>query len=298
MIEPPLGMSWLLVALVGGLLGSFYNVVVYRLPLGQSIVKPASHCGNCQKTIRFYDNIPVISWLLLRGRCRDCRTPISFRYPLVELTAMCLAIAMWALLSRQSNDWLLRLSCWFVYLNLLLILLANALIDFDWFILPEQLTLYILPFAGLAAVSFGDAFIAIVDWRMSLYGALVGGGLLLAVDLVYRLVCKRVGLGGGDWKLLALIGALIGPKLILLVVFFASLQGLLFYLLFKSELASHSLPVDPLEWAKAQKRGEEIAVTDVSLGQAMVPFGPFLVLAGLEVFFFAHELTQLLFEVR
>jgi leader peptidase (prepilin peptidase)/N-methyltransferase len=184
-------------ALLGLVIGSFLNVVVWRLPRGESIVHPGSHCPHCDAPIGPADNIPVVSWLLLRGRCRRCRAPISVRYPLVELASG----ALWAAMAlRFGPNWALP-----AYLVLVSALLALSLIDLDTFLLPNRivypLAVALVALFGLAAVleDAGDAYVR----------ALLGGLAAFAFFLTVHLVAPR-GMGFGDVKLSFCLGIALG----------------------------------------------------------------------------------------
>lgn len=180
-------------AALGGLLaGSFVNVVVWRLPRGESLVAPGSHCPGCAAPVRPYDNVPVLSWLALRGRCRDCRTPISMRYPLVE--ALCAAAAVAVVLASDGTRELV------LGLTLTALLVPIALIDLDHRLIPNVLTLA----GAVAAVAIGLATDpAGVPEQLLAAGA--AGGFLLAAALA-----KPGGMGMGDVKLAAVLGLFLG----------------------------------------------------------------------------------------
>jgi leader peptidase (prepilin peptidase) / N-methyltransferase len=182
-------------AAVGGLLvGSFLNVVAWRLPRGESLVAPGSHCPGCDAPVRPYDNVPVVSWLLLRGRCRDCRAPISARYPLVEATTAVLAAAVVA-----TNDGLHD-----VLLGLVLValLVPIALIDLDHRIIPNRLT----ALGAVAALAIGLATDLDGVPQQLIAGAAAGGFLLLAA------LARPGGMGMGDVKLAGMLGLFLGRE--------------------------------------------------------------------------------------
>lgn len=242
------------ITVLGAALGSFLNVLIYRLPEETSIIFPASRCPHCRKAIRFYDNIPVISYILLKGRCRECHEKISFRYPLVELITAILSLLLF-----------LKFGLTFQYLFSFIFvcaLMVITFIDLDHQIIPDVITLPGIPIFFLAAVfamnlRFLDAFL----------GFLIGGGCLYGIAFVYELVTKREGMGGGDIKLLAMIGAFLGWQSLLFVLLVSSLLG---------------------------------AVVGISVmmvkGQDMkyaVPFGPFLSFAAVAYIFFGDYAIRL-----
>jgi leader peptidase (prepilin peptidase)/N-methyltransferase len=198
-------------ALYGLIIGSFLNVVIYRLPLGQSLVKPRSRCRNCGYSLRWFDNIPVVSWLLLRGRCRKCGTSVSWQYPLVELiTAILFVLTVWLtpvgplLVSR---------------LLLVCILIVLFGIDLEHQILPNSITL-----PGIA-IGLLFSLIAPPGIRDALIGAVIGGGILYAIAAGYYLWRREEGMGMGDVKMLAMLGAFLGWKAVLVTLVLASFSG-------------------------------------------------------------------------
>jgi leader peptidase (prepilin peptidase) / N-methyltransferase len=200
--------------LTGLVLGSFLNVVIARLPKRQSIVSPPSRCPRCKAAIRPWDNVPVLSYMLLGGRCRDCRARISWRYPLVELTA---GLLLAALTLRAEHPALLVPHAVF-----LLALLAVTWIDLDTQTIPDALTIPGVGI-GLAASLFGPPGLG-----AALLGALVGGASLWVVGYAYERATGVPGMGGGDVKLAAMMGAFLGLGGVFGAIFLASLFGSLF----------------------------------------------------------------------
>jgi len=198
-------------AAFGAIVGSFLNVCIYRLPRGASIVWPASRCPGCRRPLSWFENIPLASYVVLRGRCRTCRASIAIRYPIVEaLTAAMFALAWWyygpsvLLLSR------LIFGC------ALIVLFA---IDLEHHLLPNAVTLPAI------IVGFALSFGAEPGWLASLMGAALGAGLLYGVAEAYYRIRGEEGLGMGDVKMLAMIGAFLGWKLTILTVMLASVAG-------------------------------------------------------------------------
>ena len=202
--------------IIGSMIGSFLNVCIYRLPRGESIVRPRSHCPECRAPIRFYDNIPVISYFILRGRCRNCRAGISVRYPLVE--AGCAALAVAAYLNDGSMAFFIADAVF------LIILLGIAVADAESYHIPD--------FFSLGGLILGLTFSFLpggVSPLESVIGLLVGGGLLYLVGLIGELIMRREAMGGGDVKMMAMIGAFIGWPGVLFTVFAGSLAGSLIF---------------------------------------------------------------------
>ena len=228
-------------AVLGAAIGSFLNVLIYRLPEEQSIVSPASRCPRCGKAIRFYDNIPVISYILLRGRCRDCGERIAFRYPLVEaITAAFSLLLFWKY--GVTFQWLV---C-FAFVCALIVI---TFIDLDHQIIPDVISLPGIPIFLLAAV-----FVMKLRFLDAFLGFLIGGGCLYVIAFVYELLTKREGMGGGDIKLLAMIGGFLGWQSLLFVLLFSSLLGAVLgiaVMLAKGQDMKYAVPFGPFLSAAA-----------------------------------------------
>ncbi|WP_373498553.1 A24 family peptidase [Desulfococcus sp.] len=195
-------------------IGSFLNVCIFRIPLEKSIIHPPSACPGCGNSIRFYDNIPVLSYILLRGRCRHCAAAISPRYPSVEMASGLTAAATYAAFGPTAQS--------LVYFAFLSALWVVTLIDIDHRIIPDVISLPGIPVFFLASL-----LLPTMTVKDSLLGILIGGGSLYAVAWAYSAVKKADGMGGGDIKLLAMIGALIGWKGVLFTLFASSALGTL-----------------------------------------------------------------------
>jgi len=204
-------MTFFMVSLFGLVIGSFLNVCIYRLPRDQSIVWPASRCTTCGREISWYENIPVVSYAVLGGRCRTCGEHISLMYPLVEVLTAAVFVATYA---AFGLSWLLPVRLLFGCAMIVLLV-----IDLQHQILPNEITLPGIV-AGLAA-----SFVAEPGWRDSLIGAAAGGGVLWFVAWAYERLRHQEGLGFGDVKMLAMIGAFLGWQLMLLTLVAASLLG-------------------------------------------------------------------------
>lgn len=241
--------------LFGAIVGSFLNVVILRLPSeDESIVYPASHCPQCQHELSWYENIPVISYLMLRGRCKHCREKISLQYPVIEL---CMALLSAALVQRFGLSW--TMVGYFLFCAALLIIIW---IDVYHQIIPDVISL-----PGIVLGFLFSLVSPALNWQDSLIGIFLGGGVLYIIALFYYLWKKQEGMGGGDIKLLAMIGAFLGWQSLPFVIFASSLTGSLIGIFAMIQ----------------QGKG----------GKSRIPFGPFLSLAALAYLFFSEQVTML-----
>lgn len=239
----------------GAVIGSFLNVCIFRLPESNSIVKPPSQCPHCHHSIRFYDNIPIISYLFLKGKCRDCDEKISWRYPLVEFITAIFAMLLFAKFNF-SLDFL-------VFFFFTAVLIVITFIDLDHQIIPDVLTLPGIPIFFLLAV-----FVVKVPWMDAVIGLFAGGGVLLAIAFGYELITKREGMGGGDIKLLGMIGGFLGWKSLIFILLFSSLLGAII--------------------------GIGVMIIQKQDMKYAVPFGPFLSAAAVAYVFFGDIFMQFL----
>jgi len=235
----------------GVCIGSFLNVCIFRLPAGKSIVHPPSSCPGCNAAIRFYDNIPVLSWFILRGQCRNCHTPIAFRYVMVELLGGFMAVCVYFRFGPSVQG--------IIYFSFIAALLVITFIDIDYHIIPDVISL-----PGILLGFAASFFIPTLTWMDSLIGILAGGGSLYAVAWGYERITGKEGMGGGDIKLLAMIGAFIGWQGVLLTIFMGSAIGTLVGL------------ID----MRAKKKDMKMRI----------PFGPFLALGAIIHLFLGNEL--------
>ncbi|HUP57775.1 MAG TPA: prepilin peptidase [Bdellovibrionota bacterium] len=265
-------MSWLAPGLLGLVFGSFLNVVIHRVPRRKSIVYPASHCPSCRKPIEWYDNIPVASYVALRGRCRRCKKKISIRYPVIEaLTALLLLAAR----ARHGLD----LTMIVRDVPFILMLVAVTFIDLDHRIIPNVISLpgtalglltsFLDPRLGaetLLTFGFFDppSSEALTAALRSIEGGLLGFGLFYGLGWTYERLTGRYGLGGGDVKLLALIGTFLGPMGVLTTVLVSSVFG----------------SVVGIGWA--------LATRQKNLMTSAIPYGPFLVIGALYYYLFGQ----------
>ena len=247
------------VAFIFGLcVGSFLNVCIYRLPVSKSIVHPRSMCPVCGNFIRFYDNIPVLSYAWLKGKCRHCRTAIPLRYPMVEVLSALFALAITMKYGPTLEA--------FIYYAFIASLLVVTFIDIDHRIIPDVITLPGIPIFFAAGFALPG-----ITWKDSLIGILAGGGSLLLVAYGYSLIMKKEGMGGGDIKLLAMMGAVIGWKGVLFTIFVASLIGTFAGLL--------------------------IMVCTRKSMKLAVPFGPFLAIGSITHIFLGPQLIEWYFNL-
>jgi leader peptidase (prepilin peptidase)/N-methyltransferase len=198
-------------AVLGLAIGSFLNVCIYRIPLQQSLLSPPSRCPNCDRSLRWFDNIPVVSWILLGGKCRDCRTRISLQYPLVELVTAVLFVAIvW--LTPPGPQLAARL----LFVCLLIVLFG---IDLEHQLLPNVITL-----PGIV-IGLIFSLVGPPGWKSAVIGALLGAGVLYGIAAAYYMVRREEGLGMGDVKMLAMIGAFLGWQAVLVTLVLSSFAG-------------------------------------------------------------------------
>ena len=246
-------MMWpVAIAVLGLFIGSFLNVCIHRIPRSESIMWPASHCPVCNNPIKPWDNIPLVSYILLGGRCRSCSAKISLRYPVVETLSALLALSM---LYRFG----LTMSFGIYYLWAC-VLLVITFIDIDYQIIPDRLSL------GGIILGLGLVYWLPLTYKDAIIGLVLGSGLLIAVIYGYYFLTKKQGMGGGDVKLLGMIGVFTGWQGVLFTIFMGSLIGTLF----------------GLPWALMQKKTMKAAI----------PFGPFLALGALIFVLWGTQLTD------
>jgi len=220
------------VVALGLAIGSFLNVCIYRLPRGESVVSPPSRCPSCGRGLRWFESVPVLGWLMIGGRCRTCRTPVSVMYPVVEsVTALVFFLQYWQL------GWQPLLAVRLLFAASMIVLFV---IDLQHRILPNVITL-----PGVIVGLVASAFFA-PGWVASLIGVLAGGGLLWLVGEAYFRVRGEEGMGMGDVKMLAMIGAFLGWPLMLVTLLTASLAGSVFggvMMLFNRGGLKYALPL-------------------------------------------------------
>lgn len=258
---------------IGLALGSFLNVCIARMPEDRSVSFPGSHCPNCGHVIRWYENIPVLSWAALGAKCSGCKTPISALYPIIELLTGVVALLLFRHLAPTPADLLTEISVrapvlagWAFYMAFLFMLLGTTFIDLRHYIIPDEFSIYAVPFgvAGCALLGW-LGFEGAPTWQQSALGALVGGGSLWLVMFTYKLLRGEDGMGFGDVKLLAMMGAFLG-----------ALPAIPFIVLVSSVAGSVV--------------GIGLILTRGSGFRAQVPFGPFLSLAAVIYLFFGDQI--------
>ena len=264
LVLPPWG--WLLAGLIGALWGSFFNVAIHRLGLYESVVRPRSRCPRCSTPIAWYDNLPIFGWMLLGGKCRHCRLPISWRYPFVEFLSLLLALAVYARfvvgIDAPASGLAAHFLVYFAFVGTLVVI---AGVDFDHKIIPDAVTYPAIPAFFVAGLLLRD-----VTPLDLLLGMAIGYGIVaVTAELAYFLL-KREGMGYGDAKLLMLVGALLGWRAVAFTFLLSPFFGIL-------------IVVPVLVAKKSRIRGVE------------VPYGPFLVGAALVYVFFGRDLWALLF---
>ena len=237
--------------LFGAMIGSFLYVFICRLPKEESIITPGSHCPQCSKPIRWYDNIPLVSFLLLRGKCRNCHRSISVQYPLVEGITALLSLLLFIRFGPSLN--------YVIYFAFVAALVVITVIDLHHQIIPDMISL-----PGIGVGLLASWILPGTSVVKALLGLLLGGGSLFLVATVYEWLFKREGMGGGDVKLLAMIGAFLGWKAVILTILLSSLIGSI-------------VGIAVILW-----KGRDFKYA--------IPFGPFLSAGALIALFYGEDL--------
>jgi leader peptidase (prepilin peptidase)/N-methyltransferase len=231
---------WTATFVLGSVVGSFLNVCIYRLPREQSIVTPGSHCPGCRRPITWYDNVPLLSYALLRARCRHCRAPIHWRYPVVEGLTGATAVAVVARFGAGVTGLL--------YFAFVCGLIVSSFIDLEFQIIPDEISLGGLA-VGLVASALWPALHGtdsrLLGFGRALLGMLVGGGLLYLTGLMGDLIFRKESMGGGDIKLLAMAGSILGWQMVAVTFFIAPMIALLPGMLVLAFKRSHVIPYGP-----------------------------------------------------
>ena len=259
--------------LFGACIGSFLNVCIGRWPVGMSVVKPPSRCPACERPIRAYENIPILGWIALRGKCAGCASPISPQYPLVELL---IALVWLGAAVLFGPTWLtLRVA---VFITLMI---GIAITDAKHYVIPDGFTIFGLVWIiGTALValftSSDSAFATPYDAMM---GALTGAGAIAIAGWLGEAALKREAMGFGDVTLMAVVGAALGPQRALLTIFIAAALGVVVFL-------GAVLPISRLRARTAGTDGTEVATLP------LVPFGVFLAPAAILALFYGDTLIR------
>lgn len=240
---------------LGAVVGSFLNVCIYRIPAGASVILPSSHCPGCGHAIRFYDNIPILSYIILRGKCRYCAAKISVRYLIVELLT---ALTSLVFFLQYGLSW--AYLCNFLFAAALIVV---TFIDLDHQIIPDVITLPGIPFFAVAAI-----FLLGLPYGESLLGIVIGGGVFYLIGLGYELIKKKEGMGGGDIKLFAMIGGFLGWKSLIFVLLVSSCLGAV-------------IGISIIIYKKGDMR-------------YAIPFGPFLSIAAISYLFWGDNFMRYL----
>ena len=256
----------------GTAVGSFLNVCVYRLPREMSVVKPRSRCPKCEETIQWYDNIPILSYLVLGAKCRHCRTVISWQYPLVEgLTGALFLLVYWRFGISLATP---------VYLLLTSGLVLVTFVDLDDWTIPNEVTYPGIPIGlccSAIAMFYPESGLAIPGMYETVFdaliGVIVGGGSLYVLDKLTLILFKKRGMGFGDVKLLAMLGAFFGWKGVIMIILLASIVG---------SIVGITMITISKKKTTIEEGGEE------TTGHYL-PFGPYLAVAGLLVMFFGGQ---------
>jgi len=235
------GIEIILIFILGLMVGSFSNVCIYRIPRNESIIYPASHCPNCYSKIKPVDNIPLLSYILIKGRCRNCKSKISIQYPIVELLTGLTYLIIYLIygLSIQS---------------LIYIILSSALIIIAFIDLNEQIVPDVISLPGIVIGFILSFFVPYISFVNSALGVLVGGGIILIIGLAGSVIFKKEAMGGGDVKLAAMVGAFLGWRYIIISLFLGFFLGAL--------------------------AGIFLILSKVKSREDVIPFGPFIVLGS------------------
>ena len=226
--------------IIGSLIGSFLNVCICRLPRGESIVFPSSHCVHCNHKIYWFDNIPFLSYLALRGKCRFCARPISFRYFIVEFITAALLLTFYLFFGLSPR--------FFIFSFLGGALIVSTFIDFEHQLIPDVITIPGI-FIGLIACFFHPGLIGEVKTTPAILnsfaGIITGGGLIYMMGVLGKLVFRKEAMGGGDVKLMAMVGAFVGWKLALFIFFLAPFFGAAVGIIVKIKDKKDIIPYGP-----------------------------------------------------
>ena len=236
------GIEIILIFILGLIVGSFCNVCIYRIPRNESIIYPASHCPKCNTTILAKDNIPLLSYILLKGRCRNCGSKISIQYPVVELLTGLVYVIIYQIYGVSVQ-------------SLIYIILSSALIIIAFIDLNEQIIPDVISLPGIIIGLTLSFFVPYLSFINSVLGVVVGGVIILVIGLVGSVIFKKEAIGGGDIKLAAMIGAFLGWRYIIISLFLGFFLGAL--------------------------TGIFLVLSRVKSREDVIPFGPFIVLCSI-----------------
>jgi leader peptidase (prepilin peptidase)/N-methyltransferase len=247
------GVNDVLIFILGLIVGSFSNVCIYRIPRNESIIYPASHCPKCHSNILLKDNIPLLSYILLKGRCRNCKSKISIQYPIVELLTGLIYLIIYLIygLSIQS---------------LIYIILSSALIIIAFIDLNEQIVPDVISLPGIVIGFILSFFVPYISFINSALGVFVGGGIILVIGLAGSVIFKKEAMGGGDVKLAAMIGAFLGWRYIAISLFLGFFLGAL--------------------------AGIVLILSKIKSREDVVPFGPFIVLGSMITLLWGEQIIS------
>jgi len=236
------GLNYILIFILGLIVGSFCNVCIYRIPKNESIIYPASHCSKCRSKIKPVDNIPLLSFILLKGRCRNCKSKISIQYPMVEFLSGLIYLIIYLIYGLSVQ-------------TLIYIILSSALIIIAFIDLNEQIVPDVISLPGIVTGFIISFFVPYISFINSALGVVVGGGIILIIALVGSMIFKKEAMGGGDVKLAAMMGAFLGWRYIIISLFLGFFLGALV--------------------------GIFLVLSKIKSKEDMVPFGPFIALGSL-----------------
>ena len=247
------GIDVVLVFILGLIVGSFSNVCIYRIPKNESIIFPASHCPKCRSKIKPVDNIPLLSFILLKGRCRNCKSKISIQYPIVELITGLIYLIIYLIYGLNIQ-------------TLVYIILSSALVIIAFIDLNEQIVPDIISLPGIVIGFILSFFVPYISFINSALGVVVGGGIILIIGLAGSVIFKKEAMGGGDVKLAAMIGAFLGWRYIIISLFLGFFLGAL--------------------------AGIILILSKIKSREDTVPFGPFIVLGSFITLFWGEKIIS------
>jgi leader peptidase (prepilin peptidase)/N-methyltransferase len=236
------GIEIVLIFILGLIVGSFSNVCIYRIPRNESILYPASHCTKCHTTIKPIDNIPLLSYILLKGRCRNCKSKISIQYPVVEFLTGFIYLIIYLIYGLSIQ-------------TLIYIILSSALIIIAFIDLNEQIVPDVISLPGIVIGFIISFFVPYISFINSALGIVVGGGIILVIGLAGSIIFKKEAMGGGDVKLAAMIGAFLGWRYSIISLFLGFFLGAIV--------------------------GIILILSKIKSREDVVPFGPFIVMGSL-----------------